>query len=75
MTAIDPGAGTVVTVLKIWSGVLKKDDIDPEDDFFTIGGNSMSATLTTYKLREAFDVELPLMLIFENPTATELAPP
>jgi acyl carrier protein len=67
------GAETEATVLRIWSGVLKKDHIDPEDDFFTIGGNSMSATLATYKLREEFDVELPLMLIFENPTATELA--
>jgi acyl carrier protein len=67
------GAGTESTVLDIWSGVLKKDSIDPEDDFFAIGGNSMSATLATYKLREVFEVELPLMLIFENPTAAELA--
>jgi acyl carrier protein len=72
-TDTGPGAGTELTVLRIWSGVLKKDAISSDDDFFAIGGNSMSATLTTYKLREEFGVELPLMLIFENPTATELA--
>ncbi|MCZ7428580.1 phosphopantetheine-binding protein [Micromonospora sp. WMMA1949] len=68
-----PGAGTEQTVLRIWSGVLKRDSIAGDDDFFAIGGNSMSATLSTYKLREEFAVELPLMLIFENPTAVELA--
>jgi acyl carrier protein len=64
---------TEQTVLRIWSGVLKKDSIGSDDDFFAIGGNSMSATLATYKLREEFGVELPLMLIFENPTPVELA--
>lgn len=72
-TEPQPGAGTESTVLKIWSGVLKKDNISADDDFFAIGGNSMSATLATYKLREEFGVELPLMLIFENPTAAEMA--
>jgi acyl carrier protein len=72
-TDTGPGAGTECTVLRIWSAVLKKDNISADDDFFAIGGNSMSATLSTYKLREECGIELPLMLIFENSTATELA--
>ncbi|MEQ4304392.1 phosphopantetheine-binding protein [Plantactinospora sp. B6F1] len=68
-----PGAGTEQIVLRIWSGVLKRDSTDGDEDFFAIGGNSMTATLAIYKLREEFGVELPLMLIFENPTAVELA--
>lgn len=60
-------------VAEIWSGVLEKEVRDAEDDFFEVGGNSMLATLATYQLRERFNVELPLMLIFENPTVGEFA--
>ncbi|CAM3746396.1 phosphopantetheine-binding protein [Kibdelosporangium persicum] len=64
---------TEKTVAEIWVTVLKKNTFGADDDFFAVGGNSMLATLATYKLREKFEVELPLMLIFENPTITELA--
>jgi hypothetical protein len=60
-------------VAETWSGVLEKEVRDAEDDFFEVGGNSMLATLATYQLRERFTLELPLMLIFENPTVGELA--
>jgi len=60
-------------VAAAWADVLKKDTFDIEDDFFEIGGNSMTATLVTYSLRENFEYEFPLMLIFENATITELA--
>lgn len=56
-----------------WADVLNKDSFDIDDDFFEIGGNSMTATLVTYSLREEFEREFPLMLIFENATITELA--
>ncbi len=68
-----PVTDTRATVTKIWSEVLKRDTFDAEDDFFAIGGNSMTATLATYKLREEFEVEIPLMAIFETPTITGLA--
>lgn len=72
--AVD-GAETATekTVAEVWVEVLKKDTFSTSDDFFAVGGNSMLATLTTYKLREKFDKELPLMMVFENPTVTELA--
>jgi acyl carrier protein len=78
----DPGKSATVSglqtdteqaVAEIWADVLKKDSFDAGDDFFEIGGNSMLATLVTYRLREDFEVETPLMLIFENPTVAELA--
>jgi acyl carrier protein len=33
----------------------------------------MTATLATYRLRDEFGLELPLMLIFEHSTVAELA--
>jgi acyl carrier protein len=60
-------------IAAIWADILKKDSFDAGDDFFVIGGNSMLATLVTYRLREDLEIEAPLMLIFEYPTVTELA--
>ncbi len=60
-------------VAAIWADVLKKGSFELDDDFFEIGGNSMTATLVTYGLRDKFGVEFPLMLIFENATVVELA--
>lgn len=60
-------------VAAAWADVLKMDAFEIDDDFFEIGGNSMTATLVTYSLREKFDCEFPLMLIFENATIVELA--
>lgn len=61
------------SVAKIFTDVLECDQLDVDADFFEAGGNSMTATLTTYRLRDEFEVEVPLLLIFEHSTATELA--
>jgi acyl carrier protein len=60
-------------VAAIWADVLKKGSFESDDDFFEIGGNSMTATLVTYSLRDKFGIEFPLMLIFENATVVDLA--
>jgi acyl carrier protein len=60
-------------VAAIWADVLKKGSFELDDDFFEIGGNSMTATLVTYSLRDKFGIEVPLMLIFENATVADLA--
>jgi acyl carrier protein len=60
-------------VVSVWADVLKSEDIEADTDFFAAGGNSMTATLAVYRLRDWFGVDLPLMLIFESPTVGELA--
>lgn len=70
----DSGKSTQQWVSEIWAELLKKDEssLAADDDFFAVGGNSMTATLCIYKLREVTGLELPMMLIFENPTMAEL---
>lgn len=64
---------TEQVVVSVWADVLKSEDIDADTDFFAAGGNSMTATLAVYRLRDWFSLDLPLMLIFESPTVAELA--
>ena len=43
------------------------------DNFFYLGGNSLFGTQLIARLRDAFDVEVPLLKLFDNPTVAELS--
>jgi thioester reductase-like protein len=43
------------------------------DDFFNLGGNSLSATRLIFQVQENFDIKLPLIKIFETPTIAGLS--
>ena len=57
----------------IWSDILRRDGLGIEDNFFDLGGHSLLATQVLSRVRDAFDVELPLRSIFENPTIAGLS--
>jgi acyl carrier protein len=53
---------------------LKLERVGIHDNFFTnLGGHSLLATQMTSRVRNAFEVNLPLRQVFEMPTIAELA--
>jgi len=57
----------------LWCGVLDRQTIGSHEDFFALGGHSLLATRLIARVRDAFDVELPLIALFESPTIAGMA--
>jgi len=75
-TASNPATPTPteLALLDIWQELLRLQQIDTHDSFFELGGHSLLATQMTSRIRDRFEVELPLRRIFETPTIAQLAP-
>lgn len=57
----------------IWAEALKVERVGIHDEFFDLGGHSLLATEILAWVREAFDLELPLRIMFEGATIANLA--
>lgn len=51
-----------------WRKHLKTDRSDPSDDFFDLGGDSLSAQGLIVEIEQALGRQLPVNILFENPT-------
>ncbi|MEH1935807.1 MAG: amino acid adenylation domain-containing protein [Nostoc sp.] len=65
---------TVEEVLaKIWVEVLRLEQISVYDNFFEIGGHSLLATQVISRIRDTYQLDLPLRRLFDAPTVASLA--
>ena len=73
-TFIAPATQTENDLAELWSEILDSEhDCGREDDFFDLGGHSLSAAQLAARIREAFDVDFDLRMVFDNSELRGLA--
>jgi glutamate racemase len=60
-------------LVDLWRRILRTDDITIDDDFFDVGGNSLSAIRLLPAIEQHFGVEPHISLVFDHPTPREMA--
>ncbi len=60
-------------IMDVWREVLGLDAIDRSANFFALGGDSIAANRMVLALSKKFETEIPLKLIFMDPTIQSLA--
>jgi acyl carrier protein len=64
---------TEKTIYRIWRDTLKTTDISVSDNFFDVGGNSLTAVSVFSKMEKELDIRLGLRVFFERPTIKDFA--
>lgn len=70
---VPPRTALEIAMASVWSALLQVSQVGIHDDFFALGGDSLIATQVVSRIRQMFEVELPLQSIFEMPTLAELS--
>ena len=70
---VAPRTVTEQQLAAIWRAVLQVDPIGIHENFFAVGGDSLLATQVLARLRQTFQVEIPLSDLFKQPTIAQLA--
>ncbi|HZU09237.1 MAG TPA: amino acid adenylation domain-containing protein [Pseudacidobacterium sp.] len=70
---VEPVTPTEKKLAQIWRQILKVERVGLHDNFFDLGGDSLSAAEFIAHFHACFDMELPMGSLFEAPTVASLA--
>ena len=68
-----PRNDTEKLLASIWQELLQVKQIGIRDNFFELGGHSLLAIRLVTKIQQQFDKELPIAILFQNPTIESLS--
>ena len=68
-----PASASERLVGSVFERVLNREHIGRNDNFFSLGGDSIRAMQVVSRLRESFALEIPVPLVFQYPTPGSLA--
>ena len=70
---VAPRNATEEIIASIWAEVLGAARVSVQQDFFELGGDSLTATQVISRINLAFQIDLPLGVLFEHRTVAGLA--
>ncbi|MFY9557037.1 MAG: AMP-binding protein, partial [Blastocatellia bacterium] len=70
---VAPRTPTEEMLAGIWREILGIQNLGVQENFFDLGGHSLLATQVISRIRNVFNVEVPLRTLFASPTIAELA--
>jgi amino acid adenylation domain-containing protein len=68
-----PGTLVEKELARIWCDVLNQKQAGVHDNFFDSGGHSLLAIQLLFRIKDAFQVSLPVRALFEAPTISQMA--
>ncbi|WP_414587304.1 amino acid adenylation domain-containing protein [Scytonema sp. PCC 10023] len=72
-TFVAPRTPTEEVLAEIWTQVLRLERVSVYDNFFDLGGHSLTATQLVFRVRNTFKLELSLHALLETPTVAAMA--
>ncbi len=70
---VSPRNDLETVLLGVWQEALNQKSIGVTDNFFRLGGHSLLVTALISKIRDLFELEVPLSSVFDAPTIEKLA--
>jgi amino acid adenylation domain-containing protein len=70
---VAPRTPTESALAEIWSELIGVERVGVNDNFFALGGHSLMALRVISRIRNTFQVEFSMRILFDHPTVSELA--